>query len=70
MDIIGWLNDFAINHPWVGLTLAIYLVVAKAIVGIRDAIDKTPASDDNWFERCATIIGKTIGYLGGIRPKS
>lgn len=70
MDIIGWLNDFAINHPWVGLTLAIYLVVAKAIVGIRDAIDKTPASDDNWFERFATIIAKTIGYLGGIRPKS
>ncbi len=69
MDIIGAINSFAATHPWVGLTLAIYLVAAKAIVGVRDAIDKTPATDDNIFERIASIVAKTIGYLGGIRPK-
>lgn len=70
MDIITILNEFALKHPWVGLSLAIYLVVVKAIVGIRDAIDKTPATDDNWFEKAATILGKTIGYLAGFRPKA
>lgn len=70
MDIIGLLNDFATQHPWVGITIGIYLVVVKAVVGVRDAIDKTPATDDNWFEKLATILGKTIGYLVGFRPKA
>ncbi len=26
--------------------------------------------DDNWFERTVTILGKTIGYLGGVRPNA
>lgn len=68
MDIIGIINNFASTHPWIPLTISIYLVVVKALQGIRDAIDKTPASDDNIFERIVTILGKTIGYLGGIRP--
>lgn len=70
MDITGILNSFATQHPWIPLTISIYLVVVKGIQGLRDALDKTPASDDNWFERTATILGKTIGYLGGIRPNA
>ena len=70
MDITGWLSEFAKAHPWVPLVLSIYLVTVKALQGIRDAIDKTPASDDNIFERIVTILGKTIGYLGGVRPNA
>lgn len=68
--ITNWLSSFALAHPWVPLVIALYLVVVKALQGIRDAIDKTPASDDNWFERTVTILGKTIGYLGGVRPNA
>lgn len=70
MDITAWLNNFAIQHPWIPLTISIYLVAVKALQGVRDAIDKTPASDDNIFERAVTILGKTIGYLGGVRPSA
>ncbi len=70
MDITGWLSSFATSHPWIPLTISIYLVIVKALQGVRDAIDKTPASDDNWFERTVTILGKTIGYLGGVRPNA
>lgn len=70
MDIIGFLNNLAVSHPWIPLSISVYLVAVKALQGIRDAIDKTPASDDNWFERTVTILGKTIGYLGGVRPNA
>lgn len=65
-----WLNQFAVNHPWIPLVLSIYLGVVKLLQGIRDSIDKTPAEDDNWFERLVTILGKTLGYLGGVRPSA
>lgn len=68
--MIDWINTFALNHPWVPLVLGIYLTVVKTLQGIRDAIDKTPASDDNTFERIVTILGKTLGYLGGVRPSA
>lgn len=70
MDVISILNGFATSHPWVPMSIAIFLVISTAIKGIRDAIDKTPQSDDNWFERLATIITKAAGYLAGIRPKA
>lgn len=66
---IDAVNKFALTHPWVALVFVVYLGLAKLVVGIRDAIDTTPTTDDNWFERVATIIKKTIGYLGGFRPK-
>lgn len=68
--IIDWLNQFAVNHPWVPVVLSIYLASVKLLQGIRDAIDKTPTEDNNWFERMVTILGKTLGYLGGIRPSA
>lgn len=67
---MDWLSNFATTHPWVPLALSIYLVAVKFLQGLRDAIDKTPTTDDNWFERVVTILGKTIGYLGGVRPNA
>ncbi len=69
MNIIDFINTLAVKYPWLSLTIVIYLLVVKLIVGVRDAIDKTPASDDNWFEKASSILGKTIGYLAGFRPK-
>lgn len=69
MNPIDFINTLAVKYPWLSLTIVIYLLSVKLIVGVRDAIDKTPASDDNWFEKAATILGKTIGYLAGFRPK-
>lgn len=48
----------------------IYLLSVKFITGLRDAIDKTPATDDNIFERIASILTKTLSYVTlGSRPK-
>ena len=69
MDIIEILNSFAAQHPWIFVVVTIYVAVVTAIKGIRDAIDSTPNTDDNLFEKIATILWKTIGYVIGIRPK-
>jgi hypothetical protein len=58
-----------IKENWVTITV-VYLAFAKFITAIRDVLDKTPASDDNWIERIVTIINKLGGYLlTGQRPK-
>ena len=63
-SLIQWVQN---NWPAI---IAIYLAFHKVLVAIRDAIDKTPATDDNWFEKTVTVIGKISGYLiTGIRPK-
>jgi hypothetical protein len=61
--LITWFQE-----NWVGI-IAVYLAVHKALVAVRDAIDKTPGSDDNWFEKFVTVMGKLGGYLvAGKRP--
>lgn len=70
MDLIDMLNRFAENHPWVPVAVGFYLVFVKVVQGLRDALDKTPNTDDNVFERAATIIVKLGGYLVGVRPKA
>lgn len=67
--MIEALNSFALSHPWVGVVIVCLLGVSQIIKGVRDAIDKTPASDDNAFERIATIVAKASAYLVGFRPK-
>ena len=54
---------------WERVCLA-YLLTIKVTTTVRDIIDKTPATDDNWFERVATILSKLPQTLifGG-RPK-
>lgn len=55
------------NH-WVEISV-IALAVHTSLKAIRDAIDKTPESDDNWFEKLVTILGKATKYLvSGKRP--
>ena len=68
--MFDWLSNFSMNHPWLPLVLSTYLAIVKVLQGIRDSMDKTPATDDSGFERFVTILGKTVGYLGGIRPKA
>lgn len=64
-----WLNNFAQDHAWVGLTISIVIAAHTGLKALRDAIDTTPQTDDNWFERIVTILGKVSGYLVGSRAK-
>lgn len=67
--MIDLLNTFAQNHAWVGLSIAVILGVHTGMKAIRDAIDTTPATDDNWFEKTVTIMGKIAAYFVGFRAK-
>jgi len=61
--MIDWIKD---NWVVVGVVFIAFHTFLKAV---RDAIDKTPATDDNWFERLVTIVGKVASYLFmGQRP--
>jgi hypothetical protein len=62
-EIIVWFQS-----NWVGI-IAVYLAVHKFLVSVRDVLDKTPATDDNLFEKAVTVMGKLAGYLvTGKRP--
>lgn len=62
--VIAW---FQTN--WVQITV-VGLAVSKILTVVRDAIDKTPNTDDNWFERTVTIINKVAAQLlTGKRPE-
>lgn len=67
--MIDWLNTLALEHQWVGLVLAVLIAVHTGLKAYRDAVDTTPETDDNWFEKAVTIMGKIVGYLGGFRSK-
>lgn len=64
-----WLNTFAQDHAWVGLVIASVLALHTGLKALRDAIDTTPESDDNLFEKTVTIMGKVTKYLVGFRAK-
>lgn len=62
-NIVAW-----VQGHWMQITV-IYLAVHKLLVSVRDALDKTPATDDNWFEKLVTAMGKLGNYLTtGKRP--
>lgn len=62
-ELIKWFQE-----NWVGI-IAVFLGLHKVLVTIRDILDKTPETDDNWFEKMVTMIGKLLGYLAtGKRP--
>lgn len=42
---------------WVEI-VAGYLLFVKVVTTLRDAIDSTPGTDDNWFERACTVLSK------------
>lgn len=60
---MNWMNAHWLQISVIGLATHTFL---KAV---RDAVDKTPNTDDNAFERLVTISGKAVGYLFGSRPK-
>lgn len=63
------LNAFINQHAWVIAGITIFIALHTILKAVRDAIDKTPATDDNAFERIVTIMGKAAGYLIGLRAK-
>lgn len=67
--MIEVLNNFAQDHAWIGMTVAIFIAIHTGLKALRDAIDTTPQSDDNWFERIVTILGKITSYFAGFRAK-
>ena len=67
--ILQIINDFALSHQWLMWIILGYLAIHTAAKSIRDAIDTTPLTDDNWFERTVTIMGKIASYLAGFRAK-
>ncbi len=69
MDVTSVISGFAAKYPWIPMAIALYLVFVQAVKGVRDALDTTPLTDDNWLERTASVIVKTGGYLIGIRAK-
>jgi hypothetical protein len=46
-----------IQSHWVEI-VAGYVLFIQVMKAIRDAIDTTPGTDDNWFERACTIMQK------------
>lgn len=61
MEIFKNVWNFVATN-WVAI-VAVAVAFHTAARGIRDAIDKTPATDDNVFERFVTISGKAVDYI-------
>lgn len=62
-NIVQW-----VQANWVAI-VAVFLAFHKVLVTIRDILDKTPGTDDNWFEKAVTVVGKLVSYLTtGKRP--
>ena len=56
-DLIQW---FQTN--WVAV-IAVVLAFHTFLKAVRDAIDKTPETDDSLFEKFVTIVGKVVKYI-------
>lgn len=69
-SLVDPLNYLALKYPWVIVAIVIFRETATWIKNIRDAIDKTPDTDDTPFERFATIVGKAAKGVAGFRPKA
>jgi hypothetical protein len=63
-----------LDKDWVAIYAAIvstYLLFYVFIKAVRDIIDKTPETDDNWFEKTVTFLGQLAALLGkGKRPEA
>lgn len=87
-QIIGTLTDFAYNffvqHPKLASLILMLVVIHTAVKAFVDALvssraqwDKTPTTDDTWYEKALTVAvrtlavtGKALAYLAGFRPKA
>lgn len=82
--LIGWVLNYVNEHPNVMSILLIFIVVHTAVKAFFDSLvssraewDKTPLTDDTWYEKTLTwgvrilgFTGKIVAYLAGFRPKS
>ena len=50
--------------------LIVVIVLSNINKGLRDALDSTPTTDDNIWEKTSTVLSKVLGYLLGFRPKA
>lgn len=80
ITILAYITD----HPKIGAALVLFLVVNTAVKAFVDSLvssraqwDKTPQTDDTWYEKALTwssrilvILGKMTAYMAGFRPKS
>ena len=57
-----------LSDNWEKIFIAL-IVLQNVIKGVRDAVDTTPETDDNAFEKFCTVSGKVLGYLIGFRAK-
>lgn len=81
--LIGLASGFFSDHPKLQAFLLAFIVVHTATKAFVDALvssraewDKTPLTDDTWFEKALTwtvrilaMTGKVVAYLAGFRPK-
>jgi hypothetical protein len=57
------------QEHWVGICAG-YVLFIQVMKALRDAIDTSPSTDDNWFERACTIMSKLgASLMTGARPK-
>lgn len=60
--------NFIVAH-WETIAIVV-LVLQNVNKGLRDALDTTPQTDDNIWEKVSSILTKALGYLLGFRPKA
>ena len=68
MEFITNIWEFIVAN-WEKILIAV-IVLQNINKGIRDALDTTPQTDDNIWEKTSTILSKVLGYLLGFRPKA
>jgi len=82
--LIGPVADYLAAHPKLMAALVAFLVFNTAVKAFVDSLvssraqwDKTPLTDDNWYEKALTwavrilgLTGKAAAYMAGFRPKS
>lgn len=84
MDFItNFAYGFFTAHPKLAALLLLLVAIHTAVKAFVDALvssraqwDKTPATDDTWYEKTLTFLvrvlqvtGKAVAYMAGFRPK-
>ena len=81
--IIGPATSWLAEHPRAMATIVVLLALKAAVSVFVDSLvssraqwDKTPLTDDTWYEKALTwsvrilaVLGKATAALAGFRPK-
>ena len=68
MDFFLNIWNFIVAN-WEKIAIVV-LVIQNINKGLRDALDSTPHTDDNIWEKASSLLTKVLGYLLGFRPKA